>query len=149
MTASGCCIEKIKEFEGLRLTAYNDGGGVRTIGYGHTSGVKAGQTITKEQANSFLAADVASCEEFINSLELSINQNQFDALVDFCFNLGQGTLASSTLLKKIRAGAADEEIQSEFNRWVYITLPGGKKEKAGGLIRRRAWEAEMWIKTNN
>ncbi|MCD8282154.1 MAG: lysozyme [Prevotella sp.] len=141
MKASDYCVEKIKEFEGLRLTAYNDGGGVRTIGYGHTSGVKTGQTITKEQANSLLAADVADCEEFVNSLGLSINQNQFDALVDFCFNLGSGSLGSSTLLRKIRAGAADEEIQSEFRKWRCC-----KGIVQPGLVKRRDWEATMWVK---
>ena len=89
-----------KKFEGLRLSAYADQVGVWTIGYGHTGqGVHAGLTITQDQADAFLESDVAGSVACVNRLVTSeINQNQFDALVDFVFNLGCASLASSTLL---------------------------------------------------
>lgn len=139
MKASEILIEKVKEFEGLRLTAYKDSAGVLTIGYGHTRGVKAGQRITEKQADSLLRGDLLTAENYVNSLKLNLTQNQFDALVDFCYNLGAGNLAGSTLLAKIRAKAPTEEIQAQFRRWVYA---GGKK--LAGLVKRREWEAQRW-----
>ena len=134
-------VEKIKEFEGLRLKAYQDSVGVWTIGYGHTEGVKAGMTITKAQAEVLLLKDLKPCENYVNSLGVAKNANQYAALVDFCFNLGTGRLSQSTLLKKIRQNRPSEEIQNEFGRWIYaagIVLQG--------LVDRRQWESEMWVK---
>ena len=139
MKASDILIEKVKEFEGLRLTSYKDSAGVWTIGYGHTRGVKAGQSITEKQADSLLRGDLLTAENYVNGLKLNLTQGQFDALVDFCYNLGAGNLAGSTLLAKIRAKAPTEEIQAQFKRWVYAK---GKKLK--GLVRRREWEASRW-----
>ena len=95
-----------KLFEGLRLTAYTDQGGVWTIGYGHTGpGVQAGLVITEAQADIFLQADVARAVTAVNLLvTIAITQGQFDALVDFAFNLGSSSLAHSTLLKQVNAG---------------------------------------------
>ena len=140
MEASDILIEKVKEFEGLRLTSYKDSAGVWTIGYGHTHGVKAGQSIiTEKQADSLLRGDLLTAENYVNGLKLNLTQGQFDALVDFCYNLGAGNLAGSTLLAKIRAKAPTEEIQAQFKRWVYA----GKK-KLAGLVKRREWEARRW-----
>lgn len=139
MTASEVLIEKIKEFEGVRLTAYKDSAGVLTIGVGHTGGVKAGQKITMEEAESLLRSDLKVAENYVNSLNLNLTQGQFDSLCDFTFNLGVGSLAGSTLLAKIRAKAPTAEIQAQFRRWVYA---GGKK--LAGLVKRREWEAQRW-----
>lgn len=139
MEASDILIEKVKEFEGLRLTSYKDSAGVWTIGYGHTRGVKSGQTITEKQADSLLRGDLLTAENYVNGMKLNLTQGQFDALVDFCYNLGAGNLAGSTLLAKIRAKAPAEEIQAQFRRWVY----SGKK-KLAGLVKRREWEAQRW-----
>lgn len=139
MRASEILIEKVKEFEGLRLTSYKDSAGVYTIGYGHTHGVKAGQTITEAQADSLLRGDLLTAENFVNSLKLNLTQGQFDALTDFVYNLGAGNLAGSTLLAKIRAKAPTAEIQAQFRRWVYA---GNKK--LAGLVKRREWEAQRW-----
>lgn len=139
MEASDILIEKVKEFEGLRLTSYKDSAGVWTIGYGHTRGVKSGQTITEKQADSLLRGDLLTAENYVNGMKLNLTQGQFDALVDFCYNLGAGNLAGSTLLAKIRAKAPTEEIQAQFRRWVY----SGKK-KLAGLVKRREWEAQRW-----
>ena len=92
MRASYILISKLKEFEGLRLRAYKDSVGVWTIGYGHTRGVKAGQTITEKQAESLLRGDLLISEKYVNGLGFSFSQGQFDALVDFAYNLGTDSL---------------------------------------------------------
>ena len=139
MEASNILIEKLKEFEGYRPTSYQDSAGVWTIGYGHTQGVKKGQKITKAQAESLLRGDLLKAEKYVNGLKLNLTQGQFDALVDFAYNLGTGNLGTSTLLGKIRMKASDEEIQAQFRRWVYA---GGKV--LPGLVKRREWEAQRW-----
>lgn len=139
MEASDILIEKVKEFEGLRLTSYKDSAGVWTIGYGHTRGVKAGQRITEAQAEAFLKEDLREAEGYVNNLKLDLTQGQFDALVDFVYNVGIGDFMGSTLLKKIRAKAPTAEIQKQFRRWVY-----SKGKKLGGLVKRRDWEAKRW-----
>lgn len=139
MKASDILIEKVKEFEGLRLTSYKDSAGVWTIGYGHTRGVKSGQAITEKQADSLLRGDLLAAENFVNGLGLKLTQGQFDALVDFCYNVGSGDLAKSTLLAKIRAGASTKDIQDQFCRWVYC-----KGKRLNGLVKRREWEAQRW-----
>src|ERR1700743_31650 len=90
-----------EEFEGLRLTAYQDSVGVWTIGYGHTGAdVTPDLTITQEQAGALLQQEVAASVSCVNAaVTVELAQNQFDALVDFTFNLGCGSLRSSTLLK--------------------------------------------------
>lgn len=93
-------IDLIKKFEGLRLKAYKDAGGTLTIGYGHTGGVKSGQTITEAEAEAYLKSDIARFATYVNGLRSKyysqMNQNQFDALVSFGFNLGTGNLAQLT-----------------------------------------------------
>jgi len=129
-----------EKFEGLRLTAYQDSVGVWTIGYGHTGAdVKQGLTISEDQASVLLAADVAWAVTCVNkSVKSAINQNQFDALVDFTFNLGCNSLGSSTLLKMVNvgdfAGAA-----GQFIRW---NKAGGKVLR--GLTVRRQAEADLF-----
>lgn len=133
-------INLIKRFEGLRLEAYLDSVDVPTIGYGHTRGVKLGQTITQEQADAFLEEDIHEFELAIQRLvHVNLTQNQFDALVSFTFNLGIGSLKQSTLLKKLNAGDITGAA-NEFNRWVYA---GGKK--LTGLVKRRSAERLMFI----
>ena len=133
-------LNLIKEFEGLRTTAYQDSVGVWTIGYGHTSGVKKGQTITAAQADDFLRKDIEKVEKQIALLGLNLNQNQLDAVASFVFNLGYGKLLSSTLLKKMRVNVNDKTIADEFKRWVYA---GGIKLQ--GLAKRRAAEAKLYF----
>lgn len=140
MRTSEEAIAKIKEFEGCRLYAYRDSGGKLTIGYGHTKGVKSGQTITQKQAEALLKGDLLPNEKFVGNLGLDLTQGQFDALVDFCFNLGTVSLYDSTLLKKIRTKASEKEIRAEFARWVYCN-----GRKLAGLVRRRQWEADRYF----
>jgi lysozyme len=133
-------IELIQEFEGCVLTAYQDGGGVWTIGYGHTAGVQEGQVITQQDANEFLCDDLEETETAVDSLvDVPVSQNEFDALVSFTYNLGQGNLGSSTLLKLLNSGnptlAADE-----FPKW---NLVAG--EPSDGLTRRREAERSLFL----
>ena len=140
MNISETGIQLIKKFEGCSLKAYKCPAGIWTIGYGHTSGVKEGQTITKKEAEAYLKQDLTTFETFVSNLvTVAINQNQFDALVSFCYNLGPGNLRSSTLLKRINAGDFNGAAE-QFDRWVYA---GGKK--LPGLVKRRAAEKALFL----
>ena len=140
MKSSDLLLNKIIDFEGCKLTAYRCPAGVWTIGVGHTRGVKQGQKITEAQAISLLKGDLLPCENYVNNLGVCKTQGQFDALVDFCFNLGTGALGRSTLLKFIRQGKAEQYIRGEFAKWV---KSGGKT--LSGLVKRRAWEADRYF----
>ena len=133
-------IALIKEFEGLRLKAYKCPGGVWTIGYGHTAGVKPGMVISKAQAEEYLKADLIAFERYLNGLGLALNQNQFDALVSFIYNVGTGNFSNSTLLRKVRANPQDNSIMDEFLRWVY-----SKGRVLPGLQRRRLAEMKLYF----
>ena len=133
-------IALIKEFEGLRLKAYKCPGGVWTIGYGHTAGVKPGIVITKAQAEEYLKADLIAFERYLNGLGLALNQNQFDALVSFIYNVGTGNFSNSTLLRKVRANPQENSIMDEFLRWVY-----SKGRVLPGLQRRRLAEMKLYF----
>ena len=134
-------INLIKEFEGLELKAYLCPAGVWTIGYGHTKGVKKGQVITQLEADNFLKEDLISFEKGVTRLiKSNINQNQFDALVSFAFNLGLANLKKSTLLKKVNSNPNDRTIVDEFIKWIYA---GGKQLE--GLKKRRQAEAYLYF----
>ena len=139
MKASAILIEHIKQCESLRLKAYRCPAGVPTIGYGSTKGVRMGMVITRAEAEGRLLCDLEQFENYVNSLNVCKTQGQFDALVDFCFNLGNGRLASSTLLKYIKANKPISEIQKQFLRW---NKSGGKVLR--GLTIRRGWEAKRY-----
>ena len=141
MKASEECLNAIKGFEKLELKAYKCPAGILTIGYGHTQGVKVGQVITEAQADVLLKGDVLNVENSLNKLNLDLTQGQFDAIVDFCFNLGVWKFLSSTLYRMIAIHASDTNITAQFRRWVYA---GGKVLK--GLQKRREWEVQQWIK---
>lgn len=130
----------IKSFEGLRLEAYRCPAGIPTIGWGHTKGVRMGQHITREQAEDMLVEDIAPIERLLNALGINFRQCQFDALVSWIFNLGEGNFKQSTLLKKIMANAKDEEISDEIVKWVYAG-----KEPLPGLMNRRVMEATLFL----
>ena len=142
MEASEILIEKLKEFEGLRLEAYRDAAGVLTIGYGHTgSDIRAGDRISEYWASELLRNDLGATEAAaVRRLHVARTQGQFDALVSFAFNLGIERLQGSTLLKVIREGGSRHRIRQEFKRWVYA---GGKKLR--GLEHRREWEAKRFF----
>lgn len=140
MTTSNRGRDLIKEFEGLSLKAYLCPAGRWTIGYGHTAGVRKGQVITQDDAGRMLADDCHVAERTLNALGVNFRQEQFDALVSWIFNLGTGSFSTSTLRKRILAGAADEQVADEMVRWVNAS---GKPMP--GLMRRRAAEANMFL----
>ena len=139
MKPSERLIEFIKRAEGCRLKAYQDVAGVWTIGYGHTKDVKPGDSITQYQADQFLRQDVGVFASRVNRLRCINTQGKFDAITDFCYNLGMANYESSTLRRYIESGRATWEIQEQFLRWVNA---GGKKQ--GGLVSRRIWEAARY-----
>jgi lysozyme len=137
-------IELIKKQEALRLKAYPDTGGVWTIGYGHTKGVKRGDVCTAEQAEQWLIEDTASAVKDVNRLvQVVLTQNQFDALVSFVFNVGGSAFSSSTMLIRLNAGDYLGTAK-QFSRWIY---DDGKVQ--GGLITRRAREAALFGESTN
>lgn len=146
MKTSNDGVALIKGFEGKRLVAYDDGVGVWTIGFGtikYPNGVrvKRGDKCTEAQAEQYLRNDLITFENAVNRLvKVPLNQNQFDALILFTYNLGETNLRSSTLLKKLNAkdykGAA-----SEFLKW---NKAGGKV--MSGLVKRRKAEMELFAK---
>ena len=141
MEASEILIEKLKEFEGLRTTAYRDAAGVLTIGYGHTGkDVREGDRITPYWAEQLLLLDLKDHEAAVRRLKVARTQGQFDALVSLAFNIGTGRLTRSALLKTIRSGGSKADITREFKRWVY---GGGKR--LPGLVKRREWEARRFF----
>ena len=139
MRASQRLIDAIKRFEGCQLKAYPDSGGVWTIGYGHTKGVKSGDRITAYQAEQFLKEDLATFEAMADKVRGLNTQGKYDAVVDFLYNCGPANFNSSTLKKYIECGKATWEIQEQFLRWVYAA-----KQKLGGLVTRRIWEANRF-----
>lgn len=140
MTTSRLGLRLIKDFEGLRLGAYQCPAGMWTIGWGHTKGVHQGQVITEAQACDYLVEDVAPIERLLNAIGINFRQEQFDALVSWIFNLGSGNFQHSTLLKKIMTNASDEDICAEIVKWVHSS---GKP--LTGLKRRRVAEANMFV----
>lgn len=140
MTTSNKGKQLIKEFEGLRLKAYRCQAGVPTIGYGHTKGVKMGQTVTAAQAEDMLVEDIAPIERLLNNMGLNFRQEQFDVLVSWIFNLGMGNFVNSTLCKRILAGADDQTVADEIIRWVNCS---GKPSV--GLMKRRVREANTFL----
>ena len=141
MQFSAAGLELLKRSEGYRSRIYLDAAGFPTIGYGHRllHPESFSNGIDEVQAERILAYDVREAEQAVLRLvKVPLNQGQFDALVDFCFNLGAGKLAESTLLKDLNAGRYDAA-QEQLLRWDHT----GAQENAGLRARREA-EAELW-----
>jgi lysozyme len=139
-------ISLIEQFEGFKSKMYKDAVGLPTIGYGtlidtHEEQWLKTAIITKEQAEVLLRRELGTIDRQLNiMLQKTVTQNQFDALVSFCYNLGTGSLRSSTLLKKANKNPNDASIAAEFNKWINA---GGKPLE--GLKRRRAAEAALYF----
>ncbi|MEN3931418.1 lysozyme [Microvirga sp. W0021] len=137
-------LKLIKQWEGLRTTAYKDVVGILTIGYGHTSSagapvVSSGMKITETEAEEILKRDLEKFEKRVTELvKVPLTDNQFAVLVSFDFNTG--ALHKSTLLKKLNAGDY-ASVPAELMKWINA---GGKKVK--GLVNRRAAECGLWVK---
>lgn len=135
--------KKAREFitngEGFSEKAYQDTGGVWTIGYGHTKNVKKGDKITLEEAEKYYKADFEEHIEPLKEVKVPLNNNQKIALASLIYNIGPNAFRKSTLLKKLNNndfdGAADE-----FDKWTY---DNGKK--LNGLVNRRKKEKELFI----
>ncbi len=140
MKISNNGIKLIKEFEGVSLTAYNDGFGNITIGWGHVGGYKLGDTITKEQADEILKHDLIRFENAVEKYvdKYNFNQNQFDALVSFAYNCGEGGLD-----EMLRNG---EIVKTEItNRMLLYCHANG--EVIEGLLERRKREVNLYNTT--
>lgn len=146
-TISNDGIKLVCKLEGCILHAYKDIANVPTIGVGHTGGVYMGQTITQAQADELLRKDLKEFVDAVNSLvKVPVNQNQFDALVIFAFNVGKQGLAKSTLLKKLNAGDYKGAAE-QFDVWTKITDPDtGRKVVSQGLVNRRNAEQALFLK---
>jgi lysozyme len=136
MTYSKSGVELTEQFEGERLTAYQDSVGRWTIGYGHTAGVVAGQTCTQADAEQWLQQDMDWAVRTVNAaVTVELTQDEFDALVDFTFNLGSGSLEHSELLQLVNQKDFVHAAE-QFDLWDHA---GG--QVVAGLLRRREAEA--------
>lgn len=140
-------IDLMKEFEGLRLEAYQDIVGVWTIGYGNTyyedgTRVKKGDKITKERALDLYTNIMNRFSDQVRNAIVNpdrISDTQFSAMVSLAYNIGIGAFKGSTLLRKVNANPCDPTIPNEFLRW---NKAGGKI--VNGLTRRRQAEADLY-----
>lgn len=138
-------IECLKLLEGYRSTWYRDSEGNPTIGYGHLKEKGDNFTsLTPEEAEVVLRKDIQEVEEYLNTLDLELEQNEYDALVCLVFNIGQGQFSKSTVLKMIRLND-DINTLTHWADWVYITI-GGMKQKSKGLANRRRTEMTLFNK---
>lgn len=147
-------LELLQQWEGFKLQVYKDSAGLPTIGVGHlitkselSSGkivingvpVEYAAGLTNQQALDLLAQDVKPAEQSVNNgVKVPLNQNQFDALVSFTFNVGAGAFQSSTLLKVLNDQQYDE-VPAQLLRW---TRAGGQVVQ--GLVNRRQNEINLW-----
>jgi lysozyme len=132
-------IALIKKFEGCELEAYKCPAGVWTIGYGHTKDVKEGDVINKDEANYLLEEEMIEYEGYINDMvDVPLEQNQFDALTSWVYNLGSSNLMSSTMLTLLNESKYNE-IPQQIKRW---NKAGGKV--LDGLVKRREAEALLF-----
>jgi lysozyme len=131
----------IQSFEQCRLKSYQDGGGIWTLGWGHTGPAVGPESVcTQADADSWFLADVAGACRAVNStVDVAMTQGQFDALVSFTFNVGAGNEAHSTLIRVLNggdtAGAADQ-----FLVWNKVN-----GQVSDGLSRRRAAERALFL----
>jgi lysozyme len=147
-------LDLLEQWEGSESKAYKDSAGLLTIGVGHlltkselSSGkitikgvpVKYADGLTQQQITDLLAQDVQPAENAVNNgVKVKLNQNQFDALVSFTFNVGTGAFNSSTLLKLLNQGQYDQ-VPTQLLRW---TRAGGQVVQ--GLVNRRNNEIKLW-----
>ena len=134
-------IELIKRWEGLRTNAYLCPGNVWTIGYGHTTNVHPGMMISHAQAEILLRQDLVRFERAVERyVTVPINQNQFDALVSFAFNVGTEALRTSSLVRILNKGKY-KTAALQFGKWVFAA-----GRKLPGLVSRRNDEYQLFIK---
>lgn len=147
MKTSANGISLIKRYEGLEIVAYQDIAGVWTIGYGHTESVRPGQKITVEEAEELLIKDLNSRELKLDGWRINngvyLNQNQFDALMSFIYNVGFDAFKGSTAATRLANG--DQVGAAEALTWWNKARVNGKLQPVLGLTRRRAAEKELFL----
>jgi lysozyme len=140
MKSSDDALKLIARYESCEMEAYQDTASVWTIGWGHTDGVCEGDTCTQAEADAWLAEDVIVAEDAVNRhVKVPLNQCMFDALVSWTYNLGEGNLSNSTMLKKLNRRDY-VHAASEITRW--FETPGSEL----GLLRRRLDEARLFLR---
>ncbi|MBQ8635685.1 lysozyme [bacterium] len=136
-------LEKVKKFlkkeEGYSENAYQDTGGVWTIGYGHTKNVKPGDKITKEQADNLFREDLSVHTDSLKHVKIKLSENEKAALSSFIYNIGGTRFYNSDMLKKLNNGDK-KGAANEFERWVY-----DNKKIQKGLVNRRKAEKELFL----
>lgn len=147
MKINQASVDLVKEFEGLRLTAYQDSVGVWTIGYGTTAAAGVGitpakgMTITQAQAEMYLKRGLDKFAKQIEpNIRRAVNENQFGAMVSLAYNIGPGAFNKSTLLKRLNAG----DTQGAADQFLVWNKAGGKV--LAGLTRRRKAERELFLR---
>lgn len=129
----------LMEFEGCRLTAYKCSAGVNTIGWGHTAGVKEGDSISQEEADRMLAEDArAYYEDMLRLVAVPLTGGMAAALTSFCYNLGASYCKTCSLFKELNKGNY-AVAAGKFGDYVYAG-----KMKLAGLVKRRAKEKEIF-----
>ncbi len=147
MKISDAGLDLIKDFEGYHdrqpngdARAYRCPAGVWTIGHGVTEGIQYGMVWTKEECDEALLREISEHERHVKRLAtVELNQNEYDALVSFCYNCGPGALGRSTLLKKLNKGDRRGAAKA-FKLW---NKGGGRVLR--GLVDRRAREATLFL----
>lgn len=154
--------ESIKFSEQLRLIGYRCAAGAVTNGYGHTRTAILGEKISLAKAEFLLDKDIETVEDQLNPVleKCIINQNQFDSLVSFVFNIGIGNFLRSTMLKTIIGNANNPMIAKQFDAWIYggngqnngkdddkdgLIDEKGEKLRLPGLITRRKRESDLYF----
>ena len=140
-------IKALNDREGLDLSAYQDDADVWTIGYGHTAKwIKSGLVITQAKADQLFSNDIEWAQRaVINHVRVYLNQNQYDALVSFTFNIGETQFIESTLLRELNKKNYSA-VAPQLMRWNKITVDreSGRKEELPGLTNRRTSEVAQW-----
>lgn len=130
-------LDLLKQFEGRKLTAYQDQGGIWTIGYGHTGPeVKKGMNISPDDAEYFLKIDLAKFYHLDDYLTEQVNDNQYSALICLAFNIGLRALKMSTLLRCVNNSQTPDK---EWTKWNHVN---GLVNN--GLTRRREAELKLY-----
>lgn len=130
----------IQSFENCKLYAYQDQRGIWTIGWGHTLGVVPYQTCSQADADAWFVQDTqAAVNAVARHVDIALTQNKFDALVSLCFNIGQGSFASSTLLKDLNNNDTTNAAQ-QFLVWNHTN-----GVENAGLTRRREAERALFL----
>lgn len=134
----------LRQFEECRLTAYQDEGGIWTIGWGHTGDVQEGDTITQEHADYWLDADSRLATTLLDKqLKVRLGTNQAGALISFSYNIGANAFRNSTALADLNEGKVSA-VPVEMFRWVHV-----KGKVSPGLVKRRGAEIALWFKADD